>query len=139
MLGLLPTIIRGPFRPRSLLAGVGVPSRTRPREIMDPGRWGCRIDIRPPRLTCHPEGQACRRPWRQPPWRLPRLGRIRPAYLLVAGLARSYAALFPAGETGGIATPAAQQASARCSSAADTPAAALRRKMAARHDHERNP
>ncbi len=30
---------------------------------------------------------------------------------------------FPAGKTGGIATPAAQQASAKCSSAADTPAA----------------
>ncbi|HXL16567.1 MAG TPA: hypothetical protein VN961_03495, partial [Streptosporangiaceae bacterium] len=44
---------------------------------------------------------------------------------------------FPAGQTGGIATPAAQQASAKCSSAADTPAAAARRKMAIRHDHER--
>ena len=46
---------------------------------------------------------------------------------------------FPAGKTGGIATPAAQQASAKCSSAADTPAAASRRKMATRHDHEGTP
>jgi hypothetical protein len=37
--------------------------------------------------------------------------------------------LFPAG---GIATPAAQQASAKCSSAADTPAAALRRRIVTR-------
>jgi pimeloyl-ACP methyl ester carboxylesterase len=46
---------------------------------------------------------------------------------------------FPAGKTGGIATSAAQQASAKCSSAADTPAAASRRKMATRHDHEGTP
>src|SRR5258707_15041418 len=43
---------------------------------------------------------------------------------------------FPAGKTGGIATPATQQASAKCSSAADTPAAASRRKMATRQDRE---
>jgi hypothetical protein len=48
---------------------------------MDSGRWGCRIGISSPRLTCHPKGQACRRPWRQPPWWLLRLGRIRPACL----------------------------------------------------------
>ena len=35
-----------------------------------------------------------------------------------------------------IATPAAQQASAKCSSAADTPAAALLRKMAIRRNYE---
>jgi hypothetical protein len=50
---------------------------------MGRGRWGCRIGISSPRLTCHPEGRACRRPWRQPPWRLLRLGRIRPACLPV--------------------------------------------------------
>jgi pimeloyl-ACP methyl ester carboxylesterase len=43
---------------------------------------------------------------------------------------------FPAGQTGGTATTAAQEASAKCSSAADTPAAASRRTMAIRHDRE---
>ena len=37
------------------------------------------IGISSPRLACHPKGQVCRRPWRQPPWWLLRLGRIRPA------------------------------------------------------------
>src|SRR6202043_1573194 len=46
---------------------------------------------------------------------------------------------FPAGKTGGIATLPPQRASAKCSSGADPRAAALRRKMATRHDHERNP
>src|SRR5580704_5442973 len=39
---------------------------------------------------------------------------------------------FPAVKTGGTATPAAQQASAKCSSAADTPAAASRRTIVTR-------
>ena len=83
MLRLLPTTIRGPFRPRLCSPGSACPQGPSHARSWIPAAGAVGLASAHRGLHVIRKAQACRRPWRQPLWWLLRLGRIRPACLPV--------------------------------------------------------